>query len=90
MLAPNARTGIVRHPDGKRAVPAYANNAGFTLITANAPLTAHTHGSRAKCLQRLIRLDLAVPRTVALSFDFVSRLATGDVSDTNAILNPFG
>jgi pyruvate,orthophosphate dikinase len=37
-----------------------------------------THGGRAKCLQRLVRLDLPVPRTVALPFETVHGIAGGD------------
>ena len=65
------------------------NNPHTTLITPNAPVAANTHGGRAKCLQRLVRLDLPVPRTVALSFDAVYRLATGDMPDVDAIVSQF-
>ena len=41
--------------------------AEFVEITPTAPVTAATHGWRAKCLQRLVRLELPVPQTVALS-----------------------
>ncbi|WP_371832346.1 pyruvate, phosphate dikinase [Rhodalgimonas zhirmunskyi] len=50
---------------------------------------ANTHGGRAKCLQRLVRLDLPVPTTVALSFDAVHRIAAGDLPDMQALLAPF-
>ncbi len=60
-----------------------------TLITADAPVTTPTHGGRAKCLQRLVRLDLPVPRTVALSFDTVHAIARGQLPDTAAILGQF-
>jgi pyruvate,orthophosphate dikinase len=62
----------------------------FTRVTANADIAANTHGSRAKCLQRLIRLDLPVPPTVAISFSGVSHIASGHVPDTAAILKNFG
>jgi len=65
------------------------NNPHTTLITPNAPLDTATHGGRAKCLQRLVRLDLPVPRTVALSFDAVHRLAEGRLPDIAAILDQF-
>ncbi|MGR3662737.1 MAG: putative PEP-binding protein [Paracoccaceae bacterium] len=55
-----------------------------------APIAADTHGGRAKCLQRLIRLDLPVPQTVALSFDAVHRIASGKTPDINALLATFG
>ena len=34
-------------------------------------LAQSRHGWRAKCLQRLIRMELPVPRTVALPFEEV-------------------
>ena len=65
------------------------NNPHTTLITATAPIANNTHGGRAKCLQRLVRLDLPVPRTVALSFDAVHRIARGDIPDLEPILSCF-
>ncbi|UWR04980.1 pyruvate, phosphate dikinase [Ruegeria conchae] len=65
------------------------NNPHTTLITPKAPVAANTHGGRAKCLQRLVRLDMPVPRTVALSFDAVQRIAEGQVPDIAAILEQF-
>jgi pyruvate,orthophosphate dikinase len=62
----------------------------ITLITPNAPVHANTHGGRAKCLQRLVRLDLPVPRTIALSFRAVHRIAAGELPDMAALLAPFG
>ncbi|TNJ41980.1 putative PEP-binding protein [Phaeobacter sp. B1627] len=56
------------------------------LITPVAPVATHTHGGRAKCLQRLVRLDLPVPQTVALSFDAVHEIAEGYMVDVRAIL----
>ncbi|MEY1554902.1 putative PEP-binding protein [Yoonia sp. R2331] len=48
------------------------------------------HGGRAKCLQRLVRLDMPVPTTVALSFDAVNRIAKGQMPDMAQVLAPFG
>ncbi len=62
----------------------------ITLITPGAPMAAHTHGGRAKCLQRLARLELPVPTTIALSFDAVHQLAAGEDLDMQRILSPFG
>ncbi|MCR9113321.1 MAG: pyruvate, phosphate dikinase [Rhodobacteraceae bacterium] len=62
----------------------------ITPITPVAPVATHTHGGRAKCLQRLVRLDIPVPRTVALSFDAVASIAAGDTPDMEALLAPFG
>ncbi|RYH02440.1 pyruvate, phosphate dikinase [Salipiger sp. IMCC34102] len=53
-------------------------------------MTAEVYGGRAKCLQRLIRLDMPVPTTVALSFDAVLDCAKGKLPDLDAILAPFG
>lgn len=63
---------------------------GFTRIRRVAPIAVSTHGGRAKCLQRLIRLDLPVPETVALSFDTVHRLAEGQPLDIGSMLKVFG
>ncbi|MBD3678275.1 MAG: pyruvate, phosphate dikinase [Rhodobacteraceae bacterium] len=67
-----------------------ADFKGYTRIRRVAPIAVETHGGRAKCLQRLIRLDLPVPETVALSFDAVHRIASGQVPDTKGILKIFG
>ncbi|MEC8041423.1 MAG: pyruvate, phosphate dikinase, partial [Pseudomonadota bacterium] len=62
----------------------------ITVITPTAKLATDTHGGRAKCLQRLVRLDLPVPQTVALSFDEVHAIAAGEMPDLQAMLAPFG
>jgi pyruvate, orthophosphate dikinase len=61
-----------------------------TPITPTARMAAHVHGDRAKCLQRLIRLDFPVPVTVALSFDAVRDAAIGKLPDMAALMAPFG
>ena len=61
----------------------------ISLITAKATISAETHGGRAKCLQRLVRLDMPVPRTVALSFDAVRQIAEGQMPDIALILEQF-
>ncbi|WP_424830936.1 putative PEP-binding protein [Ruegeria sp.] len=68
---------------------AVQNNPHTTLITPDAPVAANTHGGRAKCLQRLVRLDMPVPRTVALSFESVQAIATGQLPDIAAIQGQF-
>jgi len=60
-----------------------------TLVTQEAPITTQTHGGRAKCLQRLVRLNLPVPPTVALSFAAVKELARGQMPDIARILSQF-
>ncbi|MEP2031020.1 MAG: putative PEP-binding protein [Paracoccaceae bacterium] len=64
-------------------------NPTTTLITADAPVAATSHGGRAKCIQRLVRLDLPVPRTVALSFDAVRNIAIGELPDIASVLSQF-
>ncbi len=61
----------------------------LTLITPTAAMSADVHGGRAKCLQRLVRLDMPVPPTVALSFDLVREIAGGRVPDMAALMEPF-
>ena len=61
----------------------------YSLITPSAPIATPTHGGRAKCLQRLLRLDLPVPTTVALSFDAIKSIASGELPDLSAILGHF-
>jgi len=62
----------------------------FTLITPTAAMSADTYGGRAKCLQRLIRLEMPVPTTVALSFACVKGIAAGQMPETSVLLSPFG
>lgn len=62
----------------------------FTQITPTAAIETSRHGGRAKCLQRLIRLDMPVPRTVALSFDAVHEVSAGQMPDPAAMLEGFG
>ena len=66
------------------------NSAYITLITPDAPMSPQTHGGRAKCLQRLVRMDMPVPQTVALSFDAVHNIASGDMPDLERLISPFG
>ncbi len=65
------------------------NNPDTTLITQTAPVDTNTHGGRAKCLQRLVRMDLPVPRTVALSFKTVGKIANGALPDVSLIVEQF-
>lgn len=64
-------------------------NPDVTLIAPSSPMQTPRHGGRAKCLQRLVRLDLPVPRTVALSFDTVHEIASGHMPDLAALLACF-
>lgn len=74
---------------GIAAVQQAAPYKDVTLITPTAAMSPAVHGGRAKCLQRLIRLDLPVPTTVALSFAAVSQIAKGNLPDIERILDPF-
>lgn len=65
------------------------NSPYITLVTPDAPIAVQSHGGRAKCLQRLARLELPVPTTVALSFDAVHRLAGGEMPDLERLMQPF-
>ncbi|MDG1282574.1 MAG: PEP-utilizing enzyme [Pseudorhodobacter sp.] len=62
----------------------------FVAITPSASITAPTHGWRAKCLQRLIRLDLPVPQTIALPSGSVRAIANGYPVDCAGVLAHFG
>ena len=64
--------------------------AEFTLIEPSADVSTARHGWRAKCLQRLIRLDLPVPPTVALPCDSVRAIAAGQMPDTAKLRALFG
>jgi len=65
------------------------NDPHTTLVTETAPIANDTHGGRAKCLQRLVRLHLPVPHTVALSFDAVARIGKGNLPDVQAVVGQF-
>ena len=62
----------------------------YCEVTPSAAITPAAHGWRAKCLQRLVRLDLPVPMTVALPTQTVRAIAAGHTLDTRAILAHFG
>ena len=64
-------------------------NQYFLEISQDAPIATDTHGGRAKCLQRLIRLGMPVPKTLALSFESVHAIAAGDPAETEAMMRCF-
>jgi len=72
------------------AVQKHVGIEAHTLITPTAPITIGAHGGRAKCLQRLMRMDLPVPRTVALSFEMVRAIAAGNVPNLAPLLDTLG
>jgi pyruvate, orthophosphate dikinase len=62
----------------------------FTEITPSADIRTTAHGWRAKCLQRLVRIGLPVPETVALPAASLRAIAAGQLVDVAAILDHFG
>jgi pyruvate,orthophosphate dikinase len=62
----------------------------FVQITSTAAITTADHGWKAKCLQRLVRLELPVPQSVALPTATVRAIATGNPVDAGSILAGFG
>ncbi|MEM9757245.1 MAG: pyruvate, phosphate dikinase, partial [Pseudomonadota bacterium] len=61
----------------------------FAEISADADIATARHGNRAKCLQRLVRLGLPVPLTVALPFETVRQIAKGRFPDMAALTGIF-
>jgi pyruvate,orthophosphate dikinase len=82
--------GRVFWPKGIAAVQKLVEIPDFLVLDPVAPVTVASHGGRAKCLQRLIRLDMPVPKTVALSFKTVRAISVGEVVDSESILVNFG
>ncbi len=62
----------------------------YTEVTPTAAISTQAHGWRAKCLQRLVRLEMPVPQTVALPAPTVRAIAAGHTLDARAILAHFG
>ena len=58
----------------------------YTEVTQTAAISTQAHGWRAKCLQRLVRLEMPVPKTVALPAQTVRAIAAGHTLDARAIL----
>jgi pyruvate,orthophosphate dikinase len=77
-------------PTEVAAVQKHDPTPAFDLVTPEAAIRTDTHGGRAKCLQRLVRMGLPVPTTVALPFRTVHRIAAGQPVDVAAILAAFG
>ncbi|MFM2356360.1 MAG: hypothetical protein RLZZ528_2096 [Pseudomonadota bacterium] len=72
------------------AVQKHTDFTAFAEITPEAVIERSRHGWRAKCLQRLVRLNLPVPRTVALPADTVRAIAAGTLPDTGRLIGVFG
>jgi len=62
----------------------------FAQIAPAAQIATATHGWRAKCLQRLVRLDLPVPKSVAIPASTVRAIAAGHGLDAGGVLDLFG
>ena len=62
----------------------------FTEITPTAPIQTLVHGWRAKCLQRMIRIDMPVPKSIALPAASIRAIAAGQMLDAAAVLQAFG
>ncbi|MBD9525961.1 putative PEP-binding protein [Paracoccus sp. PAR01] len=54
-------------------------------ITPTAGIQVARHGWRAKCLQRLVRMDLPVPTSFAISAEAVRGIAAGHLPDRGAL-----
>lgn len=65
-------------------------SAAFVELTKTAQVSDKSHGARAKCLQRLLRLDMPVPRTAALPTSTVRTLAHGETFDLAPLVAIFG
>ena len=74
----------------KRDAPLADPQVAFSEVTPTARIDRVAHGWRAKCLQRLVRLDLPVPQTVALPALTVRGIAAGTPVDCAAIMAHFG
>lgn len=75
---------------GHAAMQKIPEIAEFVEITPGAPIKVPSHGWRAKCLQRLIRMDLPVPKTVSIPAETVRAIAAGQMPDTDGITKIFG
>ena len=68
---------------------AMLDTPGFVEVTPTADVSVARHGNRAKCLQRLIRMDLPVPQTVAVPFATVREIAEGTMPDLATLIGLF-
>ena len=65
------------------------NLPDVTEITPSAGVERACHGWRAKCLQRLVRMRLPVPRSFAIPSETVQSIATGKPVDLGALSDLF-
>jgi len=80
---------MLRRSQKVPSMPKYLTLTDYAQITGSAPIKRETHGWRAKCLQRLVRLDMPVPQTIALSFAVVREIATGAQMNLRHLLGHF-
>ncbi len=62
----------------------------YTEITPSAPILTLAHGWRAKCLQRMVRIGMPVPKSIALPAATIRAIASGQMVDTGGVLANFG
>jgi len=74
----------------REGIAAVQKDVDFIEVTPSAAVATASHGGRAKCLQRLVRLGLPVPKTLAISFDGVRRVAAGHALSMDALLDAMG
>ncbi|MBU2956708.1 PEP-utilizing enzyme [Paracoccus sp. 1_MG-2023] len=67
-----------------------APTASAIEITPTARISRETHGWRSKCLQRLIRMDLPVPRSFAVDCDSVRSISQGRTVPASELAAIFG
>ncbi|WP_234855820.1 putative PEP-binding protein [Paracoccus everestensis] len=65
------------------------NLPDVTEITPSAGVERACHGWRAKCLQRLVRMQLPVPRSFAIPAESVQSIATGKPVDLGTLSGLF-
>lgn len=61
------------------------NTPILTRITPSAKIDRSSHGWRAKCLQRLIRMELPVPASFSLPHAIVQMIAAGQAVDLDPL-----
>ncbi|AXC49999.1 pyruvate, phosphate dikinase [Paracoccus suum] len=64
--------------------------SAFVRITPTARIDRERHGWRAKCLQRLIRMELPVPATFAIPVEAVRLIAAGHLPSREALAAVIG
>lgn len=90
MLNKNKKETMMRKHSSNVMMSDTGNGEHFSEITASAKILRQSHGWRAKCLQRLIRLGLPVPKTVTIPASIVRATAAGQPINGDDILCHFG